>query len=411
MGTGVQRRSLAAVLASTLGLGLAYGIGNTVASVRFESWGLPGWVVGLAGAMPSFAVLLLVPVGPAIAARLGAVRAMLTGALVMAATFLLMPVLAEPGWWLALRFLAGAGLALPWLVGETWINTVTTDRYRGRVLAAYTVLIFGGWALGSELVRALTVEGLGIYLVGTGAVVLAAVPLVLGRASAPRLQARGRFALGEAVSLAPLAMAAALVGGVAEFGYISLMPSYAVASGLDLDQALHLLTALVLGSVALQVLLGWLADRVDRRRLLLLISASVAVTAGLATVTISSFAPGLVTAFVLGGSVTGFYSVGLTLLGEQVPVAKLSMANAAFLMSYETGSVVGPLVAGFAMDVWRPHGLAAVMVTTGLVFAVVVALSSRRHRATPATPATPAAPPGGPVPATSSPGQAERVRH
>jgi MFS family permease len=372
----VQWRSLGAVLASTGGLGLAYGIGNTVTSVRFESWGLPGWVVGLAGAMPALAVIVLIPAGPAVAARLGAVRAMLAGGAVLTASFVLMPVLDAWGWWLLLRFVAGAGLALPWLVGETWINTVAPERWRGRVLAAYTVMIFGGWALGAQVVRIVGAEGWTVHAAGAAAMLLCAMPLVLGRRLAPSLHPTGRFDLRSAVALAPLAMLASLIGGIAEFGYISLIPSYAIEAGLPTADALQLLTALVVGGVVLQAAVGWLADRIDRARLLAGLGAALAVGAvGLAmslSSAPSSPLPALVATVLLGGVVTGFYAVGLAVMGQRVPVERLAMANAAFLVSYETGAVIGPITGGAAMDVSSPHGLAVLMAMVGVAFAVLV---------------------------------------
>ncbi|MGF1646698.1 MAG: MFS transporter [Kineosporiaceae bacterium] len=378
MSAAVRRRSLLAVLSSTGGLGLAYGIGYTLTSLRFEAWGQPGWLVGLAGAAPALAVLLLVPFGPAVAARLGAAPAMLAGAALLAATFALMPVLDSPQWWLVLRVLSGAGLALPWLVGETWINTVSDDRWRGRVLAAYTVLLFGGWALGAQLVGRLGVDGWSAYAAGVAAMALCALPLVLGRRLAPALHRGGRFRLRSAIGLAPVAMAAALIGGVAEFGYISLVPSYALATGLAEARAVHVLTALILGGVVLQAVVGLLADRLDRVRLLAGLGVALSMgVLGLA-VTAGSFPASLVAAFLLGGVATGFYSVGLAVLGSGVPVASLAAANAAYLMSYEAGAVVGPLVGGAALDAWRPHGLAVVMAAAGLAFAAVMVGARRR---------------------------------
>jgi MFS family permease len=389
MSPAMRRLSLLAVLSSTAGLGLAYGIGFTLTSLRFEAWGEPGWVVGLAGAAPAFAVLLLVPLGPAIAARVGAAPAMLAGAALMAVTFALMPVLATPQWWLVLRVVAGAGLALPWLVGETWINTVSADRWRGRVLAAYTVLLFGGWAIGAQLVGLLGVESRAAYGAGIAAMALCALPLVLGRRMAPGIPAAGRFRLRAALGLAPVAMAASVMGGVAEFGYVSLIPSYALASGFAPAQAVHVLTALIVGGVVLQAVVGTLADRLDRVRLLAGLGLALAAgVLGLATAA-GSFPAGLVAAFLLGGVVTGFYSVGLAVLGSRVPVASLAAANAAYLMSYEAGAVVGPLVGGAAIDVWQPHGLAVVMAAAGLAFTAVMLWASGRGRPTSSTSGAP----------------------
>ncbi len=375
------RRGLTAVLASTLGLGVAYGVGYTITGVRFDAWGAPGWLVGLAGAAPALAVLLLVPVAPRIATRLGTVPAMLTGAALVAATFALMPVLDGVGWWLVLRFLSGLGLTLPWLVGESWINTVADDAVRGRVLAVYTVLLFGGWATGPLLLEVVGTRGPVPFLLGIAGMALSAAPLVAARSLAPALHDPGRFSPRAVVGLAPVAMAAALVGGVVEFGYISLLPVYAVAAGADADTALRLLSVLLVGGIVLQVALGWLADRVDRLTLLAGLGIALAVLAPVLALALAGpvDVPGaaLAAAFVLGGVVLAFYALGLTILGQQVPAGRLVLANAGFLMTYEAGAVGGPLLAGLAMDLWPPHGLAVVICAAGLGIAAH-ALRARR---------------------------------
>jgi MFS family permease len=371
--------SLLAVLVSTVGLGISYGIGYTITSVRFDDWGSPAWLIGLAGAMPSLAVVALIPFAPRLSARLGTVPAMVGGTALVAVTFALMPLLDSPLWWLLLRLLAGAGLALPWLVGETWINTVTTDAVRGRVLAAYTVLLFGSWAGGPLVLERIGTEGTTAYAVGAAAMALAALPLLLARRLAPSLPDQGRFSLRAAVALAPLAMAAALVGGVAEFGAISLLPVWAVDAGLTQAEGLRLLGVLMIGGITLQLGIGWLADRVDRARLLAGLGVALAVAATAAALLVRTGGAGQLAAFILGGVVLGFYAVGLAIIGERVPAGQLAVANAAFLMAYETGAIGGPLLAGAAMDLWPPHGLIAVLAAAGLVFAAAINRAARRR--------------------------------
>ncbi len=372
--------SLAAVLASTLGLGVAYGIGYTITAVQFDAWGAPGWQVGLAGAAPALAVLVLVPFAPRIAARLGTVPAMLIGAVLVAVSFALMPVLEGVGWWLLLRLLSGAGLTLPWLVGETWINTVSSDAVRGRVLAVYTLLLFGGWAAGPVVLERIGTTGTAPFAVGVAGMVLMAAPLVAARRLAPSLHDPGRSSLGAVVRLAPVALAAALVGGIAEFGYISLLPVYAVQTGADADTALRLLSVLLVGGIVLQFALGWLADRVDRLRLLAVLGVALAVLAVVLAALVDVPGVAFAAAFALGGVVLAFYALGLTVLGQQVPTAQLVLANAAFLMSYEAGAVGGPLLGGLAMDLWPPHGLAVVVAAAGLLLAGYAVRARRAGR-------------------------------
>jgi MFS family permease len=364
-----RRLSLAAVLASTVGLGVAYGIGYTITTVQLAAWGAPGWLVGLGGSAPSLAVLALVPFAPRIAARLGPVPAMVAGSAVMALTFALMPVLQGSWWWVLLRLVSGVGLILPWLVGETWINTVSSDATRGRVLAVYTVLLFAGWAAGPLLLDAIGTTGVLPFVVGIAGMVLLAGPLVAARRLAPTLAAPGRFRIREVLALAPLALAASATGGVVEFGYISLLPVYAVEAGASDSTALRLLSVLLIGGIVLQFGVGWLADRVDRTALLAALGVLLAALAVLLATVITMAGPAFAAAFTLGGVVMAFYAVGLALLGQRVPRERLVVANAGFLMAYEGGAVVGPLLGGVAIDVWPPHGIAVVTAAAGLALA------------------------------------------
>jgi MFS family permease len=60
--------------------------------------------------------------------------------------------------------------------------------------------------------------------------------------------------------------------------------------------------------------------------------------------------------FVSGGVVGGLYTVGLAALAEQFHGEKLAAANAAYVMMYALGMIVGPPLLGFGLDV-APHGL------------------------------------------------------
>jgi len=168
-------------------------------------------------------------------------------------------------------------------------------------------------------------------------------------------------------------MLTAAVGGVAEFGYISLLPAYALDAGASTTTSLRLLTVLLVGGICLQALIGWLADHVDRARLLAGLGGALAVGAlGFAGLVERGGPASYLAAFALGGVVVGFYAVGLTMLGERVPTGQLAVANAGFLVSYELGATVGPVLGGAAMDLWRPHGLAVLVAGVGVGFAVLV---------------------------------------
>ena len=68
---------------------------------------------------------------------------------------------------------------------------------------------------------------------------------------------------------APTATLAALVFGAVETGGFALLALYGLRLGFEPETAAYLLTAVALGNVALQIPIGLLSDRIDRRLVLL----------------------------------------------------------------------------------------------------------------------------------------------
>ena len=254
-------RSLAAVIAHMLFIGLTLGISFPLTSLILETRGTAGWLIGLVGSMPAVGILLIMPLAPRLVGRIGTIQAMCLGCLIGSIGLVLMPVLPAVEVWLVLRFMMGFGLALPWLVGETWINTVTREESRGRVVALYTAALFVGFGMGPILLTATGIEGWTPFLVAIGAVGGAMLPLVLAASNAPKIGAHaGSPSLLKTTKAAPLVMGGALVAGFAETACFSLFSVYGLRAGFDQGASLQILTVLIVGGVALQYPIG-----VDRR--------------------------------------------------------------------------------------------------------------------------------------------------
>jgi MFS family permease len=351
--------SLAAVILAAFGVGLSFGVGLPLTSLTLEAWHQPSWIIGLAGAAPSLAILIFLPLLPRLAARLGAVPGMLLGCLIGALGFVALYLFQSPEAWIAIRFVMSAGLALPWLVGETWMNTVTNEASRGRIVAIYAISFFTGFLTGPVLLGVTGISGVVPFAVGACGTALAGVPVILAARLAPDLVQHKTMSVISAFRLAPIGMAGGLLGGFAEMSYFSLLPNVALAVGLDQGQALGLLSLLTAGGIVLQFAIGWLADKVSR----------VSITAGLtiAMLLLSAMLPwalsgpiaGPVVAFLLGGIILGFYTIGLVVIGTEVTASDLTAANAAFLIMYQVGAIAGPVLSGAAMMIAPVGGFVA----------------------------------------------------
>lgn len=377
-----QAISLAAIISTAFGVGLAFGIGVPLTALTFAASQQSEWMIGLAGAAPALGVLAMLPFVPRIMARLGPVAAIAGGCVLGALGFFALYAFASPWAWIALRCLMSAGLALPWLGGETWINSVSSQNVRNRVIAVYVSVFFIGFALGPPALQIVGTDGLLPYAIGAVGVTLSALPIVLAYKLAPPFDHDETTGLVAAGRIAPIATIGGFIAGFSEMTFFSLLPNVALAAGSSQNEALNLLTMLLLGGIFLQFPLGWISDKLPRVTVHLSVIAAMCVLLwSLPSLLAMPFVPGIV-AFLLGGIVLGFYTSSLAIIGEEVGPRDLAAANVAFLVMYQLGGMAGPLAAGVAMT-WAPAiGFVATLTAAMLVFAAIVVafdLSAKRR--------------------------------
>ncbi|MCA1952965.1 MAG: MFS transporter, partial [Hyphomicrobiales bacterium] len=165
-----------------------------------------------------------------------------------------------------------------------------------------------------------------------------------------------------------------------ETGLFVQLPVHNVRVGFSEHEAALLLSAFTLGNVLFQLPLGLLSDRLDRRTMLLalaLLSAGFAAALPLAQ---PAFWPFAALLHVFGGISGALYTVGLAHLGSRFSDADLASANAAFVLLYSLGLMLGPPLIGLGMDAGGAYGLPAILVAllAGYAGIVVLRLSPRR---------------------------------
>ena len=378
-----RRLSLAAVIASFAAMGLMWGLMLPLLALILERDGVDTALNGLNAAMASLAILVAGPFVPRIIHAVGLLPSLHIGIAVVAGAILLMAVFPGIGPWLLLRFVFGLGVGLFWVGSETWINTVAREESRGRIMGAYMTALMVGLAGGPLIITATGIDGILPFLIGAGLMAAAAAPLALARRLAPSIPPTRPIRLRQVVLLAPTVMATIAAAGFTDMAIITLYPLYALRSGFSQDAALLMLSVYFVGSLALQLPIGWLADHLDRRRILML-CAGVGVVGPLMLPFVLHIEVVLwPLLFLWGGAVVGLYTVGLTLLGQSFPAAHLARAVAVFVMFYTTGGVIGPVVAGGAMEVAGPSGLPFALAVVCAVLLAVIGLgtgSTRRTR-------------------------------
>ncbi|MHC2146307.1 MFS transporter [Pseudomonas sp. PSXD-163] len=350
-----------AVLTAVLSVGLALGVSMPLVSLRLESWGYGSFAIGVMAAMPAIGVLLGASLSSRLAARFGTPGLMRLCLWAGALSIGLLALLPSYPLWLVLRLLIGMILTIVFILGESWINQLVIEQWRGRLVALYG----SSYAL-SQLAGPLLLGVMGSeddlgFWIGAGLLLLA--PLVLlGRDGAPSAEACSVTLLdliGFCRRLPVIAWAIALFAAF-EAMILTLLPVYCLQQGFSTEIALFMVSTVVVGDALLQLPIGALADRMSRRTLfsgcaLMLLLSSLAIPLMLQTWAIWPL-------WVLfGASAGGLFTLSLVLIGERYRDDALVRANAHVAQLWGIGCLIGPLVAGAGSQWVSGHALPLLM--------------------------------------------------
>ncbi len=369
-----RRLSLGAIYACVFANGVGMGLSLPLLSLIMERNGVSATLNGANATFGALAMIIISPFVPALAARFGTVRFLAICYAVAAAALVSFRATNVLAIWFVLRFVLNSALQGLFIVSEVWINQIATDNIRGRLVAIYASIFSAGFALGPIIIQSLGTTGWAPFLAGAAAMLLAMAPLLAARRLVPAVEHAPARAMFGFVLRSPSAAAAGLGYGAIEACAGAFLTVYAVRLGSAEKEATLLVAALGLGNMLLVPFLGWLADKVDRRWVMILCGTVGFVGACLLPLTNAAGLPALVLIFVWGGFIAGLYAVGLAHLGSTFKGGELAAANAAFAILYAAGVMVGPTLGGVGMDLWNPHGLPVVLALISAALVVVVAV-------------------------------------
>jgi MFS family permease len=155
----------------------------------------------------------------------------------------------------------------------------------------------------------------------------------------------------------PLAGSGVIVAGLMAGATWSLAPLYGQQVGLE-GGAIGLLMLLVsVGTMVLQWPLGWISDKMSRRRAILWSVAISAATAALLAAIRPSGGLLYVLVFVYGGFGMPLYSLSVALANDQFEPHEMVRAAGAIVIYYGIGNVLGPVLGSQFMRWVGPGGL------------------------------------------------------
>ena len=343
--------SLWVLLASVAMLCLGHGLSGSLISLAADQNHFGTDVTGFVMAGYSAGLLLSTVLTPRLVRSVGHVRTFAGLASSVSTAVLLFPLWVDPVFWFVLRVITGLCVSGMFIVCESWLNTASTNRNRGRMMSFYMIVTYGALGLGQLLLNVPDDSGFVRFILVSCLLSISLVPLILLPSEAPSVEHAQTASLRGIWRASPLALVGVFACGLAQSAFFALGVVFGLSKGLPLVLVSIMMALPPLGVILSQYPIGWISDRFDRRTIIMLLSfVSVAIAA---VTLIGGF---YISRLMLISLMTAFgivslpiYSLVVAHANDHLRKEQVLGASAKLILVYGVGSIIGPLLVGALM--------------------------------------------------------------
>jgi MFS family permease len=357
--------------------------------------------IGLIASAYSLGFVVSCRYAPRIVRRVGHIRSFAVFAAIGACVVLLFVLVVDPLVWVVLRMLSGFCFAGLYMVIESWLNESAENSNRGQIFSTYMVINLTAITLGQLVLPLGDPGGFELFAITAIAVALALVPIGLTTSTAPQPIRQVQLRLGRLYGMSPVGLAGCFFVGLSNGAFGGLGAVFAESIGMSTTGIALFMSAALIGGALVQLPLGRLSDRVDRRQVIAM-ACSFAMIFGLMLAVLgdghdgtpflglgwltATLHPAVLIAVVAlyGGFAYPLYGLCVAHTNDFVSREEFIEASSGLLLTWGIGASIGPLMAALAIE---QVGLGGLFLYTALVhssFALVTLYRMTRREAVPA---------------------------
>jgi len=358
--------------------------------------GMQGTLLGIRGALEGFSTFEMSVVmsayfvgflfgsrmAPEMIRRVGHVRVFAALGSMISAVLILYATVTEPWAWALGRVLIGFCFSGVYVTAESWLNNAASNATRGKALSLYMIVQMVGIVSAQGVLVLADPSGYVLFVIPSVLVSLAFAPILLSVSPTPGFDSTKPLSLRRIMEISPLGCVGMLLTGGVFAAQFSMAAVYGAEAGLNVGQISAFVAAFYIGALLAQYPLGWLSDRMDRRKLIAGASLVTALGAALGMVSAGDFRLLLAAAFLVGGSSNPLYSLLIAYTNDFLDHDDMAAAAGGMVFINGLGAIAGPLMVGWMMGVMGPSGY-FLYIAVLMAALVVYALYRMTQRAAP----------------------------
>ena len=365
-----QWGNLVAAVATVACCDIATGLLLQLVPLLLERQGSSAWLIGVNAAMGPIGILLAGPLLPRVIGHFGSKTMAFVAVSLIILSLVAFKLFPSIWVWFLVRFVFGIMVGMLFTISEAWVLTFAGEKSRGPIMGLYTSILAISFAVGPLILPFTGIDGWLPWMIGIVCVLLSALPLLTVNVSNVDFKPKDGATYFRFFRRAPILLLAVLAVTLFDNVYISFFTIFGMRSGLPLTTSSTILGTAIICNVFLFTPMGMLADRWSRPGVMMVASALTAVLCLSLPFVIATWAiwPVMIA---ISAAAFGPYIISLTTMGDRFSGGELIAGSAAISAMWGVGGLLGPPIAGAAIDAF---GINAMPVTMAVFHGALLAL-------------------------------------
>lgn len=325
--------------------------------------GLQGSLLGIRGDNEGFSTLMLSFISsgyyvgfflgsvivPSLLKRVGYIRVFAALIAISSVAAVAYAMFIEQYVWFAMRVLTGFCFAGIYMIAESWLNSQTYNENRAKVLSTYVIVLFVGMSVGQLFLNFGDINGYYLFAMASIVISLASVPLLLTKRPAPLVaESTTTLSLFTLFKRSPFGTTASFFSNFINGAIVGMAAIYAKTVDMPTDKIALFVASAFVGVIIFQFPIGYLTDRMDRRKAIIGLCFMTAIISAVAMAT--SDADVLIILFaLLGGIALPLYAVCIAYVNDRLNPEEILPATSSMIKISGIGNMIAPILVGYLM--------------------------------------------------------------
>ena len=245
-----------------------------------------------------------------------------------------------------------------WMTMDTWVNLVSDNENRGKAIGFYNSAITIGFAIGPLFIGIFGTEGIipiiiAICLMIIRTPVMMMIKQQVDNVKIPKFEKKLNFSF---IKIAPFIFVSIFVSVIIDSTFGSLFPAYMINESFSDKEIGYLFFIGLFVGVFCQPFVGALTDKINKRNLIIIFLIFHLIWPILLNNFISNLPIICFSVIIWGIASVSLYTVTLAYLGERIKISELSIGTSVFIIIFEFGEFIGPIITGSIMDIYGNIG-------------------------------------------------------